>query len=195
MKSACFRLVLCALSVILFLSAARPALAQANPALDKFAAGKIKEELSKMHDPNTGYRDGPHWLHLENPGQNLSVSVKTVLQEGRASLEGNARGRLAFNYQVEISKTVFGRRIVVARHDFGGYADAVLELQASAKLGAQLTDAKVSIREIRVTNLRMRSDAAKPFQGIIEGWVNGQLNSRKGEIESRLAAAINTIRP
>ncbi len=109
------------LSALLALAClAAPTFAQDNTRLNAFLNAKIKEELSKKHDPNTGYRDGPHWVHIDHPGKTLSVDTKTTLTGGRATLDGKAAARLAFNYRVTIEKTVFGKRIVFARHDFGG---------------------------------------------------------------------------
>jgi hypothetical protein len=182
------------LTAILALIAGQ-ALGQENPVLDKLVSKKIKEELSKMHSPDTGYRDGPHWLHFDNPGQNLSVSVQIRQAGDRGQLMGWAKAKVAFNYQVSIEKRILGRRVVIARHDFGGYADAKLALEASARLGKKLADSRVSIKEIRVENLRMRSDAAKPFEGLIQGWVNGALQGRKPEFERKLADALNSVKP
>ncbi len=70
-----------------------------------------------------------------------------------------------------------------------------LHLEASANLGPQLSGSKVSIKQIKVSNLRMRSDAAKPFEGLIESWVNAELGGRRGELERTLADALNTVKP
>ncbi len=171
------------------------ALGQDNPVLDQLLSKQVKQELSKMNSPETGYRDGAHWLHLDNPEKNLSVHV-TMKQTGETGqLNGSAEGKVAFNYQVEDVKHILGRRVVLFRENFGGYANVKLTLTASAKLGKQLSDSQVTITEIRVDQLRMRSDAAKPFQGRIQDWVNKELQARKPDFAKKLAAALNTVKP
>ncbi len=182
--------------VLILVVATQPARAQNNPTLDKYLDEKIKAELSKMDSPDKGYRDGPHWVCFDNPGRNLSVTINSKLDGAKAALTGEIRGKIAFNYQVNIEKKILGRRVVIARHDFGGYADIKMVVnEASANLGTQLSGAKVSIKELKIENLRMRSDAAKPFQGIIQNWVNGQLRGKKGDFEHKLEAAINSVKP
>jgi hypothetical protein len=167
-----------------------------NPTLDKYISEKIKAELSKMDKPETGYRDGSHWVHFDDPGKNLTASVQTNLNGDRAMMSGKVQAKLAFNYQVEFTKFVLGRRIVFGREDFGGYADATLVIsEASATVGKQLNGAKVTIKELKIENLKMRSDAAKPFEGIIQNWVNGKLDSQKDDLAKKLEAAINTVKP
>jgi hypothetical protein len=182
--------------VLVLVATAQSVRAQENPTLDKYLNEKIKAELSKMNSPQTGYRDGPHWVHFDDPGKNLSVTIHSKVDGAKASLSGEIRGKIAFNYQVNIEKNILGKRVVFARHDFGGYADVKMVVsEASANIGEKLTGAKVSIKELKIENLKMRSDAAKPFQGIIQNWVNGQLQGKKGEFERKLEAAINTVKP
>jgi hypothetical protein len=189
-----YRTALLAFTLLAFETTA--ARAQSNPTLDKYVAEKIKAELSKMDSPDKGYRSGPHWVCFDNPGMHLTVSVQTKLDGGKAFLKGSIRGKLAFNYQVEIEKKIFGKRIVIARHDFGGYADAKLVVDdSSANFASPLNGAKVTIKELKIENLKMRSDAAKPFQGLIQKWVNDKLQEQKADFAKKLEAAINTVKP
>ncbi|MCR9116557.1 MAG: hypothetical protein NXI22_06335, partial [bacterium] len=84
------------------------------------------------------------------------------------------------------SKKIFGRSITIFRRDLGGTADAVLAFDASAIGGDRLSDAKVKITEIKFNNLRMKSTAARPFNGLIESFVNRALNGKKKDFEGKL---------
>lgn len=178
--------------IYIVLSISMPVTARAQSVLDKIVAAKIKAELSKRDSPDAGLRNGPNWVCLDNPEKHLTVAVNVKLADGKASISGTATGKLKFNYQVEIEKTILGKRIVIAREDFGGYADATLTLNASAAVGEHLSDAKVSIEVITIKNLKMRSDAAKPFQGKIQDTVNSILNAKKAEIAHAMETAINS---
>ncbi|MDM4019328.1 hypothetical protein [Roseiconus lacunae] len=186
------RLLTVLVSLVLVLSGTHVQ-GEENPVLNKLLAKKIKEELSKFHSPETGYRDGAHWLHFDDPGRSLNVSVN-VKKEKRIELAGTITAKIAFNYQVELSKTFLGERVVFARHDFGGHADATLSVTASALPAAKLSDTKVQIKEIRVNNLRMRSDLADRFRGRIESFVNDVLRNKKGDFETKLADALNKVK-
>ena len=109
-----------------------PTHGQDNPVLDKLIAKKIKEELSKMHSPETGYRSGGltgcTWTILDRICRSPSALRKP---KTACTCPESADGKIAFNYRVEETKNVFGRRVVLFREDFGGYADAKLTLDAS----------------------------------------------------------------
>jgi hypothetical protein len=184
------------LAAVVFSFIVTTACAQSNPTLDTYVAEKVKAELSKMDSPERGYRSGPNWVCFDNPGRNLTVGVQTTVEGDKVHIKGSINAKLGFNYQVEIEKKVLGKRIVIARHNFGGYADAKLVVDdASANFSSPLNGAKVVIKEISIDHLKMRSDAAKPFQGRIQNFVNDKLQGQKGDFAKKLEAAIDTVKP
>lgn len=166
--------------------------AQQNPLLGQLLAKKVKAELSKVNSPDRGFRDGPHWLHFDNPAQNLFVTLNVNKKE-RLELTGRINAKVVFNFHAVKSKTVLGRRIVIFRRDMRGTADAVLALNASAIGGDRLSDAKVQITDIKLHNLRMNNDLARPFSGVIEKFVNRALNGKKQEFEGKLVQVVNSF--
>lgn len=177
---------------LLLLIAPSFANAQDNPILAKLLARKIKARLLSANSPESGFRDGPHWLHFDDPLKNLVVTLN-VEKKKRLELSGRINAKVVFNFHAVKSKKIFGRSITIFRRDLGGTADAVLAFDASAIGGDRLSDAKVKITEIKFNNLRMKSTAARPFNGLIESFVNRALNGKKKDFEGKLVGAVNSF--
>ena len=56
-----------------------------------------------------------------------------------------------------------------------------------------VTGARVSIGRLEINDLRLRGNAVRPFQGVVEDGINLVLRHKKPDIERRIENSLNKV--
>ena len=79
--------------------------------LDKLIGRKIKDELSKMHSPETRYRKSDTGCNWTLPDRICRLPSASRKPKTACTCPEDADGKIAFNYHVKVTKNILGRRV------------------------------------------------------------------------------------